>query len=465
MIRLAVLVSIAVGHTLYSTMSRRLGRVALLVTVALFLQATGSAAPSAFAERNSQTPINGTFVTGFVYYDLNGNGQWDPGEPKAPNAPMQWAVLTPGAKGSPAATDSSGNFTINLSPQSIDASPTTPYRVVAQGVNTVGSKLGVPYVIADGDASFYVPPDHIATVDIALHIAGSTNQPTHFPMEAVFISYFDHRGGVPTFGYPISRLFLFQGLPTQIFQRAVLQQWPDGSVHLLNLLDPGFMPFTSFNGAIVPAYDSSFVAHLPPPGSPGYINQVMQVIAQNVPNSFSGQPVGFDRTFVNTVTAESAFPALPTICHAPGSPPPAACAAPPPEVCQRLGLPQSSCVPPPGYGDLSLLPGFDLEIWGVPTSAPMVDPHNNSFIYQRFQRGIMMYQANQGVTEGLLLGQYFKEILTGQALPPDVAQEAAGSPYLDQYCPTGPHWICRPDQLDPSTTDLTGAFEPEAPAQ
>lgn len=95
----------------------------------------------------------------------------------------------------------------------------------------------------------------------------------------------------------------------------------------------------------------------------------------------------------------------------------------------------------------------------------MLDPQNNQFVYQRFQRGIMHFQGNLGVTEGLLLGQYFKSILTGQNLPPDLAQEAANSPYLDQYCPTGPHWICRPAALDPATTDLTGAFEPEAPVR
>ncbi len=75
----------------------------------------------------------------------------------------------------------------------------------------------------------------------------------------------------------------------------------------------------------------------------------------------------------------------------------------------------------------------------------------------------MHYQANLGVTEGLLLGEYFKALLTGQHLPADLEQEAQGSPYLQQYCFTDTGGICRPAVLDPALNDLTGAFEPELP--
>ena len=34
-----------------------------------------------------------------------------------------------------------------------------------------------------------------------------------------FWDYFSHRGGVATFGYPVSRDFLFQGCTSQFFQR------------------------------------------------------------------------------------------------------------------------------------------------------------------------------------------------------------------------------------------------------
>ena len=36
-------------------------------------------------------------------------------------------------------------------------------------------------------------------------------------------------------------------------------------------------------------------------------------------------------------------------------------------------------------------------------------------------------------------------------------REPAGSPYVAQYCPGAPNWICRPVQL--RDTDLTFAFE------
>ena len=68
-----------------------------------------------------------------------------------------------------------------------------------------------------------------------------------------FWNYFQYRGGVNNFGYPVSRTFKFLGSTVQIFQRRILQLNADGSVGQLNLLDPQFMPYTSFNGATVPA--------------------------------------------------------------------------------------------------------------------------------------------------------------------------------------------------------------------
>ena len=342
-------------------------------------------------------------------------------------------------------TDSSGRYTLDLT--SVIGTGVPSGTITATAKNAAGP------IVASGVSTFPIGPGR-PNIDIALELTGAAHPGCvvcdYFPQtqyEVAFRDYFDRRGGVSTFGYPISRLFLFQGFPTQIFQRAVLQQWPDGSIHLLNLLDPGFMPFSSFNEAIIPPYDPDFVAHAPSPGSAGYAAQVIAFINANVLNDFAGQPADFRQTFFATVTAAAAFPLIP-----------------PPAYCQKHGLPPSSCKQPPGYGDLSLLPGFDLEIWGVPTSAAMVDPNNSQFVYQRFQRGVMHYQGSFGVTEGLLLGQYFKSILTGQYLPPDLAQEAANSRYLRQYCPTRPYWICRPDVLAPATTDMTGAFEPEAPS-
>jgi hypothetical protein len=50
--------------------------------------------------------------------------------------------------------------------------------------------------------------------------------------------------------------------------------------------------------------------------------------------------------------------------------------------------------------------GFDLEVWGVPTSQPAVDPHNTKFVYQRFQRGILHYDQTAGSTQGILLAVF-----------------------------------------------------------
>ncbi|MBI2863797.1 MAG: N-acetylmuramoyl-L-alanine amidase [Chloroflexi bacterium] len=113
-----------------------------------------------------------------------------------------------------------------------------------------------------------------------------------------------------------------------------------------------------------------------------------------------------------------------------------------------------------GKGNLALLPGFDLELWGVPTSAPAVDPNNLNFVYQRFQRGVMHYDKTTGTTQGLLLADYFKAIIIGNGLPPDLNAQAKSSPLYKQYDSSKSGWIARPNDLPNS--DLTGAFEPEA---
>lgn len=221
--------------------------------------------------------------------------------------------------------------------------------------------------------------------------------------------YFTHRGGVTTFGYPISRTFEFEGFMTQFFQRRIVQIGPNGQARLLNLLDAGLLPYSHFNEATFPGSDSGLVASAPPPTD---ASAVLAFVAALAPNRFEGTPVNFYQTFLNTVTYSTAFPN--------------------------------------GGGDASLLPGFDLEMWGIPTSQPMVDPNNHNFVYLRWQRGIMMYDASCHCTQGVLLGDYLKSILTGQNLPADLSQEAQYSSLFKQY--------------DPSAlpnTGLTNAFNPE----
>ena len=69
----------------------------------------------------------------------------------------------------------------------------------------------------------------------------------------------------------------------------------------------------------------------------------------------------------------------------------------------------------------------------------------------------MHYDATNNVTQGLLLADYLKGIITGQGLPPDLDQQARGSQFYKQYDPSRPNWLARPEQL--SATDLTFAFE------
>jgi N-acetylmuramoyl-L-alanine amidase len=86
-------------------------------------------------------------------------------------------------------------------------------------------------------------------------------------------------------------------------------------------------------------------------------------------------------------------------------------------------------------------------VWGLPTSKPAYDPTNHDFIYQRFQRGIMHYDKGCGCTQGLLLADYFKAILTNRNLPGDLADQAKSSKLFAQFAPGQPQALARPNDL------------------
>jgi len=238
-----------------------------------------------------------------------------------------------------------------------------------------------------------------------------------------FWDYFQKRGGIRNFGYPVSRSFQFMGFQVQFFQRRILQKQADGSVAQLNLLDAGLMPYTTINGATFPAPDDNLIKTSPAPGSAGYGDKVLAWIRANAPESFAGLPVRFYSTFANTVSMAEAYPR--------------------------------------GGGNSGLLAGIDLEMWGIPTSAPAQDPKNSSFVYQRFQRGTMHYDKSTGLTQGLLLADYFKSIITGQNLPADLDAQAKNSPFYKQYNNGAPNGLNRPAQLP--NTNMKDAFEKEGP--
>ncbi len=177
-------------------------------------------------------------------------------------------------------------------------------------------------------------------------------------------NYFQRRGGVPTFGYPTSRTFLFKGFTVQFFQRRVVRLDQNGNAHLLDLLDPDLLNDTQFNGSTFPSIDRGLVANTLNP-----LDQraVLAWVQQHAPDTFAGQPVNFDATFNSTVSAQIAFP---------------------------------DGMDPGTFG--ARLSGIELELWGLPTSQPLVDPNNHHFIYLRWQHGLMMYDAACICTQGVL---------------------------------------------------------------
>jgi hypothetical protein len=228
-----------------------------------------------------------------------------------------------------------------------------------------------------------------------------------------FWSYFQARGRVPVFGFPVSRTFVLLGCQVQVFQRQVAQNCAGRGVALMNLLDPDIFPYDRVNGSSLPPADPAIKAETPEVGSRDYGSEIVQFVRTSAPDTFEGQSVAFSKTFFGQINASIAG---------------------------------------------SDNPLFNLEVWGAPISKPRRDPGNGNFVYQRFQRGVMHFDATTGRTQGLLLADYLKAILRGRDLPMDLAQAARGSKYFNQYCATSARWQCRPADLP--ATDLTFAFEP-----
>jgi hypothetical protein len=241
-----------------------------------------------------------------------------------------------------------------------------------------------------------------------------------------FLEYFDARGGLRTFGYPVSRCFRVAGFTVQVFQRRVLQLGNDGNVTQLNLLDAPYLPYTNFNNARFPAADPALVAAAPAPGSPGYAEAVLEFVRANAPDQVGVHRTNFYQTFRTSVTMAEAFPR--------------------------------------GGGNAGILSGIHLEMWGVPTSRPATDPNNANFVYQRWQRGVMHFDAATGATQGILLGDYFKAVLTGQNVPADLEAQVRQSPdprFLRAYDNAQGGGLRANSGL--WDTNLRDAFEREAP--
>ena len=226
-------------------------------------------------------------------------------------------------------------------------------------------------------------------------------------------AYFESRGGVDTFGIPISNVFRLYGLELQLFQRHGIQIEPGGSPRSLDILQSPYLDYRHFGSLTIPQVDDDMVAAAPTVGSPGYAEAVRAFIRAHVPNSWRGRDVGFLRRFLAAAPSK-------TPSH----------------------LRESAA----------------LEIWGFPCSRPIPDPDNADVIYQRFQRGVMHYTATAGSRGSLPLGDHLKSLITGERLTASLAAAAADNPLLRQYAPHLPLGMRRPAELP--DTDLTDAFLP-----
>ncbi|MGI9145190.1 MAG: hypothetical protein ACR2IK_01350 [Chloroflexota bacterium] len=281
--------------------------------------------------------------------------------------------------------------------------------VVADAVRFVGTTNGAAAPVSSSAVA--PPPTPTTTGDPRFFDA------TQFRVDRDgFWDFFQKRGGVRTFGYPVSREFLLYGCTTQLFQRVAMQQCGDQGVATLNLLDDGLLPYTRFNGSVLPAPDPELIASAPLPSDPAYAAKAVEFVRANAPESVDGEPVHFLTTFQSSVELADAFP--------------------------------------DGEADPSLLPLLNLQLWGLPTSRPAYDPSNHEFIYQRFQRGVMHYDRGCRCTQGLLLADYLKDLLTGVRLPDDLAAQAAGSPLLRAAASSG---------KAPRATSFGDAFSAQTP--
>ena len=226
-------------------------------------------------------------------------------------------------------------------------------------------------------------------------------------------AYFESRGGVETFGFPISNVFTLYGFEIQLFQRQGIQIGPNGLPRGLNILQTPYLNYRRFGSLTIPPDDDDLLADAPKVGSPRYSQNVRAFVREQVPDSWRDQDVGFLREYLAAAPAET------------------------PAHLRALAA---------------------LEIWGLPLSRPMPDPANARFIYQRFQRGVMHHTTTTGATGGLLLGDHLKSLITGNRLSASLAAVAATNPLLRQYTPQLPLGARRPAEIP--GTDLTHAFLP-----
>jgi hypothetical protein len=259
---------------------------------------------------------------------------------------------------------------------------------------------------------------------VAAQSLSQPQDPSFFPATGyrinspAILSYFQQHGGVRTIGYPVSNDFPLLGKRVQIFQRQVLEIRPDGTVAPTNVLTEDFLPITHMDGLILPSIDPDLVGSAPSVSSPDYLSQARSFVSVYVPDVWNDLPVNFQTTYLESVSCADAFGDQPC--------------------------------------DPSQLAALAFELWGLPTSQPTADTLNGEFVYQRFERGIMHFSTATGLTQGLLVGDWVKRVLIGLNLSPDLDSAVLRSPLYNQFAPSRPLGLARPNEL-PDTT-LAQAF-------
>lgn len=220
--------------------------------------------------------------------------------------------------------------------------------------------------------------------------------------------FFTRHGGATTFGAPISNGFLLLGQTTQLFRFHALEQRPDGTVGTVALLDLGMVPSLNLGTRTVPPRDTSLVQQAPNRSASDFSTRARVFVETNAPDTWEGQPVGFQRAFLATVNGS------------------------------------------PSATELAL------EVWGLPVSRPTRDLPAPELVYLRWERGVMESDTLTGKIQPLPLGELFKAVLTGQGLPTPLADAARGSRFFQQVAPGLPDGLARPAELPNSS--LAQAF-------
>jgi hypothetical protein len=262
--------------------------------------------------------------------------------------------------------------------------------------------------------------------------------------DAIWVFY-HRRGGARTFGPPISRELLLMGSPVQLFERGMLRVGEEDSVSIVNMLEAPFLPYEALAAdLILPRVEGELIDTAPDPTAENFGTTSQDFVRRHTADSFEDRPTRFYASFMSAVLFRDAFW--------------------------------------DGQGDPNLIPGFNLEFWGLPTSraqylvvgqelvqvgtTPEGDPLfgtrdivDQNTVLQRYQRGVMRHDAVAGRPTILDLGTYLRAVLLGDESFADLAAVAAGSPLWAQYNSEEPAWVARPDELPDTNLEL--AFEPE----